>query len=94
MKDKKIGFIKGSLCYRSWAASVQRANLYKKNANDRNKRTFRKQVISFLQEKIIPKYIKRCSEEQHYKNIETLIKYANEVGKSVLKKTGYKYGVA
>ncbi len=94
MKDKKIGFIKGSLCYRSWAASVQRANLYRKNANDKEKRTFRRQVISFLQEDIIPKYVKRCTEGQHYKNIETLIKYANEVGKSVLKKTGYKYGVA
>ncbi len=94
MNDKNIEFIKDSLCYRSWAASVQRANLYKKNVNEKKKRTFRRQVISFLQEDIIPKYLKRCTERQHYKNIETLIKYANEVGKEVLKKTGYKYGVA
>jgi len=94
MKDKKIDFVRGTLCYRSWAATVQRAGLYKKNATDGKKRTFRNQVISFLQENIIPKYIIRCTEEQHYKNIEILIKYANEVGKNVLKKTGYKYGVA
>ncbi|RJP79499.1 MAG: hypothetical protein C4522_10340 [Desulfobacteraceae bacterium] len=93
MNDLKIDFIKDSLCYRAWSASVQRANLYKKSSGEA-KRNFRKQTISFLQNKLLPKYKNPCSEKEHYKNIDSLIRFANRVGNMVLNKDGYKYGVS
>lgn len=94
MKEK-LQFVTDKLCILSWAASVQRANLYKKGIAYPLKEYFRKNVIGFLIDIIIPKYTDDgCSEEQHYKNIEELISYANEVGSDILGDSCYKYGVA
>lgn len=97
MKGKKSKFIISELLILAWAASVQRANLYgkkSKSAQSSVKFTeFREDVINFLRENIIPKYINGCTEKQHYKNIESLIVHANKVGREILCQ-GYKYGVA
>jgi hypothetical protein len=88
---EKTEFIINELWILAWSASVQRAKLYEEK-NDSGK--FRKDVIVFLMEKIIPKYIKGCTEEQHYGNINALIDHATEIDPGILGQTGYKYGVA
>ena len=100
-KDKmndKLQFVTNELWILAWAASVQRAKLYMdKAASDPSSKVankFREDVIKFLTERIIPQYVDGCTEEQHYRNIDTLIAYANEVDPGILGEAGYKYGVA
>lgn len=96
--DEQKQFITSELWILAWAASVQRAKLYKEE-NDKasflielNK--FRKNIIEFVTANIIPYYFSDCSEEQHYKNIDEIIAYANRINFGILGKSGYKYGVA
>ena len=94
--NDKMQFIVNELWILAWAASVQRAKLYKKDMDPTSKEVskFREDIIRFLSEKIIPKYANGCSEEQHYKNIDDLIAYVNKVYPGILTQSGYKYGVA
>jgi hypothetical protein len=94
--NKKQQFIINELWILAWAASVQRAKLYKKDVDSASKEAskFREDVIGFLIEKIIPQYANGCTEEQHYKNIDDLITHANRVNPGILSDLGYKYGVA
>jgi hypothetical protein len=81
----------------AWNASVQRANLYKKGIEHGSNETrfFRENVINYLSSQVIPAYSKDpINEDQHYKNIDDLIAYANRFGEGVLGQLGYKYGVA
>ena len=97
MKEK-IEFVTNELWILSWAASVQRAKLYREKTDSDNTSVaatkFREDVIKFLTEKIMPQYVEGCTEEQHYENIEALIAHANEVNPGILGAAGYKYGVA
>lgn len=96
--DDKHEFITGELWILAWSASVQRSKLYKdqdQKDSHKNKRKFRKDVITFVSESIIPQYQDGTTEEQHYKNIDDLIAYANKIDPGILiKSQGYKYGVA
>jgi hypothetical protein len=96
--NNKIEFIKKELLILAWAASIQRANLYRKNTGSNQSSIpaiqFRKGLITFLTEKIIPQYVKGCPEENHYRNIEALITHANKIDPGILGTEGYKYGVA
>jgi len=94
---KKEEFIFKELWTLAWNASVQRAHLYNANSKPSGKRTaeFRKEIISFVTEQLLPYYQnKKCVEDQHYKNIATLVEFANQAGCGILGKDGYKYGVA
>ena len=96
MKEKMLEFVKNELWILAWAASVQRAKLYRPGLAPGSSEAdiFRDNVIKFLTEKIIPQYVDGCSEEEHYRNISALIAYANEIDPGILDKAGYKYGVA
>ncbi len=80
----------------AWNASVQRANLYKKGLKSENGKAsgFRVSVINYIKSNILKSYKNGSDEEQHYKNIESLITEANARGKDILGSDGYKYGVA
>lgn len=96
--DEQKKFVIRELWLLAWAASVQRAKLYKAKddsyAFSKEINQFRDNVIGFITQNIIPGYCNGCSEEQHYKNIDELIAYANRVNPGILSKSGYKYGVA
>ncbi|OGR08938.1 MAG: hypothetical protein A3K23_03960 [Desulfobacca sp. RBG_16_58_9] len=96
MKKKQIKFITNELWILAWNASVQRANIFKKDRNPTSRvgSKFRKDVIEFIDKTIIPQYANGCNEDQHYKNIDDLIAYANKVDPGILSESGYKYGVA
>jgi hypothetical protein len=95
--NAKHDYLVRELWILAWNASVQRANLYAEGIepSSEDTRLFRESIISYLSSQIIPRYGKdRINEEQHYKNIDELIAYANSVGKKVMGRLGYKYGVA
>ncbi len=95
--DRKKQYIENELWILAWGASVQHASLYKNGAwkNNRDKiNTFKDKVVEYISEKIIPQYKEKVDELCHYKNIESLVNYANKVDTGVLGEHGYKYGVA
>ena len=96
--DDKLQFITNELWILAWAASVQRAKLYKgkedMDSTSREVSKFREDVIGFITANSIPQYADGCTEEQHYKNIDDLIAYANRVDPGILSRSGYKYGIA
>lgn len=95
MSDK-LDYLIRELWILAWGASVQRAHLYKEGIghNSREVGDFRKCVIEYLSSKVLPQYNRLLDEPQHYRNIDGLIDFATRVGKTVLDKEGYKYGVA
>lgn len=94
--NDKLQFVMNELWIMAWAGSVQRAKLYKENidSNSREVVIFRTKVIKFAVDNMIPQYAVVCTEEQHYKNIQSLIDYANTINPGILREDGYKYGVA
>lgn len=94
MYTDKLQFITDELWILAWNASVQRADLYKEVEDSPKRGRFRKDVIEFIQKEIMPQYKVGATEEQHYKNIDNVIAYANKVDHGMLNKPGYKYGVA
>jgi hypothetical protein len=99
MLPKKRKYIVSELWILAWNASVQRANLYnasvkRTGAPDKRIAGFKTAVIGFIEDKLQPQYLEKCTEEQHYKNIAALIKFANQKDPGILGKDGYKYGVA
>src|ERR1700683_599379 len=95
-------FIVSELWILAWSASVQRAHVYDASAKhfgSTRRPEFRKAVIDFISNELLTYYLeKKCSEqqieEQHYKNIASLIQFANQKKRGILGKYGYKYGVA
>jgi hypothetical protein len=96
--NNKIEFVKKELLILAWGASVQRANLYEKktvsNQSSMQAIQFRESLIKFLTVKIMPQYVKGCTEEDHYRNIEGLIANAKKIDPGILGTEGYKYGIA
>ncbi|MDP2852700.1 MAG: hypothetical protein Q8O28_00485 [Smithellaceae bacterium] len=95
-RNQKL-FVMNELWTMAWAGSVQRANLYKKNAdiNSEDVKRFRDSLIKYIKAHLIPQYFEGCSEEQHYGNIESLIEQAKEdVGQNILTDGSYRYGIA
>ena len=94
MDQKKLEFLVTELWILAWGASVQRANLYKKGSDKSKTDSFRKKIIDYLKSEVLPKYKNQITEDHHYKNIEDLIKFANENNNGFLSEDGYRYGVA
>jgi hypothetical protein len=79
----------------SWGASVQHARLFVSGTMDSHRREFRKCIISFLCEKIIPDYeTADVHEDQHISNIQLLSDEGNIIGEGLLGADGYKIGIA
>lgn len=93
---KKGEFIARELWTLAWGASVQRASIYKDGIDydSSDVRTFREGVRLYVTTEILPQYKRRCSEAQHYRNIDALIAEANKVGATVLRNDRYKFGCA
>lgn len=95
MDDQKIDFVTSEPLLLAWSASVQRSNLYEeKEGHTQEKNLFRERLTEFLSLTVIPLYKNQISEEEHYKNIDALIDYAEEIKGTLLAADGYKYGVA
>jgi hypothetical protein len=92
----KDEFIAGELWTMAWAASVQRAKVYRPGIKPDGKdvKAFRRNVASYVGGELLPMYKMRCKEEQHYRNIDGLIAHASKVGTAVLPPHAYKFGVA
>ncbi len=95
--DPKLHYILTELWILAWNASVQRAELYRdgKERKSEQVRLFRGRVVTYLSSEIIPRYrANEIAKDQHYKCIEELIAYSNDLGSNVLGQLGYKYGIA
>jgi hypothetical protein len=87
-------FLISELWILSWGASVQRADLFKPETDEANRRDFRNRVISFATDRILGAYESTVSESDHEANISLLSADGSEHGKAILGRHGYKVGVA
>jgi hypothetical protein len=94
----KQRFIYDEISILAWGASVQRANIYEKTSSKQDRDDFKKNIMIFIEKKILPKYVDPCTEEDHIANIAALADYGTEVGtkqgKYVLGESGYRIGIA
>ena len=78
----------------SWNASVQRALKYQKSTSENDRQEFRKAVIDYCDESIIPCYKSSVSESAHIENILKVRDHAIQcAGDSILEKQ-YNVGIA
>ena len=77
----------------SWGASVQRAGLYRATATEGERRRFRKKIISFVTEEVLPDYTTPVSEHDHEVNITRIADFGSRVGSRVLRSQDYRIGV-
>lgn len=95
--DRKTEYIVSELWILAWNASVQRAALYKRGARESNSdaiNKYRNKLINYIESKLIPQYSVKVGEQQHCRNIQKLVDYANKIENGLLGEDGYKYGVA
>ena len=93
IKNAQEDFIKDEAWILSWNASVQRAHLYNTEYKSDTK-IFNKNIKKEINDLINSSYInEECSEENHYTNIDHLVKFGSSIGVKILKDS-YRYGVA
>jgi hypothetical protein len=90
----RLDFIVSELWILSWGASVQRAQLFASETTGSQRQAFRNDIISFVQNEIVPNYEIAVSEEQHIANIQLLSDKGTIMGGDMLGPDGYKIGVA
>lgn len=62
--------------------------------NSESTRRFRQSLFSYISHKVVPAYKDEVTEDQHYRQLDNLVAFANGAGNQVLGPRGYKYGVA
>ena len=93
----KTVYLLGELWISAWNASVQHSALYKAGAWKHQRDeidVFKRKVIDYIKDNLIPEYKEKISEQRHLQNISKLITYANNVDTGILGENGYKYGIA
>lgn len=88
-------FVINELMVLAWAASVQRADVYKAAPNPADSQVlkFRKGVFNFIQD-LIPQYVNGCDEQTHIENLQALVDHATAMGSPILAGKVYRIGVA
>lgn len=70
------------LLYEFWILSIQgafqRSNAYKKEADEKQRIAFRKELKQFVDTELVPQYHNKVSEEQHVQNIIQLCAYSQK----------------
>ena len=98
MINKQKKFLRSEFWIMSWNASMPRhRKLYKSKAKDSEKIKFKKGLIKYCEEKLLPQYeTEYISAGDHRNNIVKLQKYANDACpcSHVLWKSRYNIGVA
>ena len=89
----KSNFIINELWQLSIAGAFQRAGIYKPDADEALKTTFKKELKEDLESFIAEQYFKPCTEAQHIKNIEKLSEHTKEYA-SLLKNGQLNIGVS
>lgn len=85
-------FLLGEVWTSAWGASVQRTSLFAEDTKDR--KIFREKIRDFFTEQLLNRYENKCPEEQHYQNIDDLVKFGTTALPAVLCDGSYRYGVA
>ena len=89
----KQNFLRSEFWILSWNASVQRALKYRKK-NEVERAAFREYIISYCNNRILPKYEKDQSESDHINNIVELYEHASSYPDQELLLKPYNLGVS
>lgn len=89
---RELTFVLDELWSMAWAASVQRAKVFVEGP--RSNADFRTEVTNYVRQNLLFHYEQRCTEEQHYRNIASLVEFGGQILSTPLRDGIYKYGVA
>ena len=78
----KYQFLKSEFWILSWNGSVQRNSLYCDGSSDYKRKQFRREVICWLDGRMIPRYRNSVNGEQHKSHIQELCDQASAVATS------------
>lgn len=85
-------FVLTELWTLAWAASVQRAKLYAPGSKQNGQ--LRERLQEFITARLLPHYVRPCTERQHYLNLALLVEFGTETLPGALRDGRYRYGVA
>ncbi len=92
--DIHFEFLSGEFWILSWNASVQRALRYTKGTNGQQRANFRRNVVRYCEENILPFYKKKVTETEHKNNIKKICHYVEELNENDFIVQFYNIGVA
>lgn len=92
---EKQQFVCGEVFVAAWGASVQHASLYNAKPKTKARDAFRAKIERHIFSEIIPQYLaSQFDEEAHIANIAKLCEFGSAKGRGLLRRRGYKFGVA
>lgn len=92
MINNKQVFIKNELFGMSWNASVQHNKVYADNITEKTKNDFQYFIQHYIENSILPMYIKNVNENTHISNILSIIKKVEEEFPNIVYSGKYKVG--
>jgi hypothetical protein len=93
----KLSFLVQELLVLAWSASVQRASVYAPGNPARRAAAtgrFRRQLLAFVEQSLIPAYVEGSTEEQHLANLLQLQQTGTALGADLLDGAVYRIGVS
>lgn len=90
---QKALFVNSEIWILVFGGAFQRANVYKENISENQRKEFREFLMAFVDAKILPQYKTVVDEDVHIQNIESLITHANQKAE-LLKENTFRFGVA
>ena len=89
----KQKFINTEIWILTFGGGLQRANVYKANTNESERKAFRKEIAEFIEFKLLPDYTSKVETQEHVSNIEAIIRESAEF-ESILNGCKLRFGVA
>ena len=89
----KQNFINSEIWILTFGGGLQRANVYKADTKESERKAFRNAISKFIEFELLPDYIKKVKPEDHVSNIEAIIRESAEF-ESILNGCKLRFGVA
>ncbi|HLV47315.1 hypothetical protein [Sphingobacterium wenxiniae] len=90
---QKALFINSEIWILVFGGAFQRANVYKENISENQRKEFREFLMGYVDSELLPQYKTVVNEDAHIQNIESLIAHANQKAE-LLKENRLRFGVA
>lgn len=72
MNPQQRSFLESEIWILTFGGAFQRAGLYEKDATEAQRKTFRKHLRDFIEEKVLPQYQNEINENKHLSNIRAI----------------------
>ena len=89
----KSEFLNTEIWLLTFGGAFQRANIYRRNTNEKDRKEFREGLSHYIDDNLLQKYKEDISDNEHLKNIDAVIKFTQHYD-TILNNGRIKFGVA